>query len=54
MKFNTKVAWTVNIMIIVVMGYFLYNQISGQNIKRAEEEKWTNNDYQVLVNKCIQ
>jgi hypothetical protein len=55
-NFMKRNPWIIYV-IIIVMGYLLYNQIGDLKKDRAEKEKtekWSNNDYQVLVNKCMQ
>lgn len=52
-NFMKRNPWMIYV-IIIVMGGLLYTQIGDLNKKRAEGEKWNNEDYRVLVNKCIE
>ena len=52
-NFMKRNPWMIYV-IIIVMGGLLYTQIGDLNKKRAKEEKWNDEDYKVLVNKCIE
>ncbi|HEY8935545.1 MAG TPA: hypothetical protein VIM65_10015 [Cyclobacteriaceae bacterium] len=45
--------WVI-VIIILVAGYQIYNGLSDLIESRRAKEQWTNDDYTLLVNKCIQ
>lgn len=45
--------WVI-VIIILVAGYQIYNGLNDLIKSIRAKEQWTNDDYTLLVNKCIQ